>query len=254
MADNNKKKKSSGSGFYVALCCLVAAIGVVGFLNSRNEEVPTENTKPVPTAKVMSVPVITVEPVQEEVPAATEAAPVAAPKIHEVETFKPDISDEYTDVIEAGENVEFYDGPIVESVSIIDTPSFVIPVDGDVCFDFSGDTLYYDSTMGDYRTHNGIDIAAEPDSDVVAAADGVIEEVYTGNLGKTVVINHNNGYTTLYANLDDVENLKPGMEIEQGEFIAHVGDYSLGEQTSEPHIHFELMCNGVLQNPKDYID
>ena len=107
--------------------------------------------------------------------------------------------------------------------------------------------------MGDFRTHNGIDILADADKDVVASASGVVESIFDDTLGKTIVINHKNGYKTRYSNLDDTENLSEGMELNQGDFIAHVGTYAFGENTTEPHIHFEISLNDEAVNPEEYI-
>ncbi|MBQ7975087.1 MAG: M23 family metallopeptidase [Clostridia bacterium] len=254
MKENNKKKKT-GAGFYIALCCCVAAMGIVGFVNTQNKQLE-EQMNSDSAGEIESMPVITLPPE----PSSEPVVEVEAQKVAEIKQAekKPETETENiyenADVIESGENAEFYDGAVVESVSIKDTPVFTMPVDGEICHKFTGDELYYDKVMGDYRTHNGIDIKAESDSEVVCAADGIIESVYTGTLGKTVIINHNNGYYTTYANLDDIENLSEGMELKEGDFIAHVGNYAHGEQTTEPHIHFEIVRDDVYLNPEDYLD
>lgn len=246
-------KKKTGAGFYIALCCCVAAMGIVGFVNTQREKSDVQmNTDTSDVAE--SFPVITLPEVSEMPVVETEAKKVAEPKPEkkEKEPEKKDIFED-ADVIEAGENPEFYDGAVIESISIKDKPVFTIPVDGEICHKFTGNELYYDDVMGDYRTHNGIDIKADPDSDVVCGADGVIESVYEGTLGKTVVINHNNGFYTTYANLDDIQSLKAGMEVKQGDFLAHVGSYAHGEKTTEPHIHFEIISDNVFLNPEEYL-
>ena len=248
MKDNKKK---TGAGFYIALCCCVAALGIVGFVNTQKEkaeEYANSETKDIAD----SFPVITLP--EESTPPVVEvqAEKVVEPETETNEAEEKDIF-ENADVIEAGENPEFYDGAVVESVSIKDTPVFTFPVEGEICHKFTGDELYYDEVTGDYRTHNGIDIKAEIDSDVICSSDGIIENVYEGTLGKTVVINHNNGYYTTYANLDDIESLKPGMEVKEGDFLAHVGNYAFGEQTTEPHIHFEILRDDEYLNPEEFI-
>ena len=250
MKDNKKK---TGAGFYIALCCCVAAMGIVGFVNNQKEKAQKQmETEPVDIGD--SFPVIEL-PEESEAPVVeVRAEKVAEPKSAEKKT-EPEEKDifENADVIEAGENPEFYDGAVIESVSIKDTPVFTLPVEGEICHKFTGDELYYDDVMGDYRTHNGIDIKADVDSNVICSGDGVIENVYEGTLGKTVVINHNNGYYTTYANLDDIGNLKPGMNVKEGDFLAHVGNYAFGEQTTEPHIHFEIIRDDEYLNPEEFI-
>ena len=243
---DNKNKKNTGAGFYLALCCCVAAMGIVGFVNSQKEK--ESEPFPITDVKKPELPVITLAPEPLE-----EAVEAKAPKIVEEEDTKAKVKSEDADVIETGENVEFYEGDVLEAISPAELPKFKMPAKGEVCTGFSGDTLYYDSVMGDFRTHDGIDILAPADTNVVAAADGVIEDVYVDTIGKAVIINHNNGYKTKYANLDDIENLKVGMELKEGDFIAHVGTYSFGENTTEPHLHFEILLDGKCVNPEEYI-
>lgn len=267
LENKKKKKNNTGAGFYIALCCCVAAIGIVGFVNTRRRQASEE--LPAPTARSMQLPTITIspdlkpesKPVNDSIEAqapkleeesdTSDAAPASAAPVH---TKAPAAATEEPDVIESGEDLSFYDGNVVESISIAQQPKFIMPADGEICCGFSGSTLYYDSVMGDFRTHNGIDIKAASDSNVVAAYDGKIESVYTDTLGKTVLLDHGNGFKTKYSNLDDIDNLSEGMELKQGDFIAHVGSYAFGENTTEPHLHFEIIKDGEFVNPEDYFE
>ena len=243
---DNKNKKNTGAGFYLALCCCVAAMGIVGFVNSQKEKIA--EPFPITDVKKPEMPVITLAPEPAE-----NVVEAKASKVVEEEETKEKVSIEDAEIIETGENVEFYEGDVLEAISPAELPKFKMPLKGEVGTGFSGDTLYYDSVMGDFRTHDGIDILAPADTNVVAAADGVIEDVYIDTIGKAVIINHNNGYKTKYANLDDIENLNVGMELKEGDFIAHVGTYSFGENTTEPHLHFEILLDGKCVNPEEYI-
>ncbi len=244
---DNKNKKNTGAGFYLALCCCVAAMGIVGFVNSQKEN--DDPGLPVPDTNKVEMPVITLAPKP-----VTETVEAQAPKlVEEKKEEKKEQNAEDMEVIETGENIEFYEGDVLEAISPADIPEFLMPVKGEICKGFSGDTLYYDGVMGDFRTHDGIDILAPADTNVVASADGVIEEVYVDTKGKAVIVNHNNGYRTKYVNLDDIENLQVGMELKAGDFIAHVGTYSYGENTTEPHLHFEILLDGKCINPEEYI-
>ncbi len=80
----------------------------------------------------------------------------------------------------------------------------VLPLEGQVVAPCSISELIYCSTMKDWRTHNGIDIGAAVETPVVAAADGKVSQVSEDDLfGVTVVLVHEDGYKTLYANLMD---------------------------------------------------
>lgn len=99
--------------------------------------------------------------------------------------------------------------------------------------------------------HPGIDIDGDEGSAVYAADNGVV--VYAGwnnwGYGNVVVINHGNGWQTLYAHLS-AYYVGCGSSVYQGNSIAAMG--TTGNSTG-PHLHFEMMYNGVKVNPHDYI-
>ncbi|MFM8321051.1 MAG: peptidoglycan DD-metalloendopeptidase family protein [Chloroflexota bacterium] len=99
--------------------------------------------------------------------------------------------------------------------------------------------------------HPGIDIDGNEGSPVYAADSGVV--VYAGwnnwGYGNVVVINHGNGWQTLYAHLS-AYYVSCGMSVFQGNSIAAMG--STGNSTG-PHLHYEMMYNGVKVNPHDYM-
>ncbi|GGK30220.1 hypothetical protein GCM10010965_23840 [Caldalkalibacillus thermarum] len=101
------------------------------------------------------------------------------------------------------------------------------------------------------RPHNGIDIAGVRDRTIVASDHGTVVKAgwHSGGYGNTVVINHNNGYRTLYAHLASV-NVRPGQTVERGEVIGVMG--STGNSTGI-HLHFEIHRNGTPVNPVPYL-
>lgn len=101
-----------------------------------------------------------------------------------------------------------------------------------------------------YEFHTGIDIEAPYGSKVVATADGVVEMAgYYGEYGKTVLIRHPSGYMTLYGHLSEI-SVKVGQEVKAGQVIGRVG--STGRSTG-PHLHYEVLYQGKLKNPLDYV-
>ncbi len=103
---------------------------------------------------------------------------------------------------------------------------------------------------GSYSLHRGIDIGASYGSDIIAAEDGVVTIAkYNGSYGRYVVINHGNGYTTLYAHNSQLL-VSVGQTVSRGQVIAKAG--STGNSTG-PHCHFEVSYNGNLQNPLNYL-
>lgn len=104
----------------------------------------------------------------------------------------------------------------------------------------------YGSRWG--RTHKGIDITGN--KSIMAADNGVVEFVGTKTgYGNTIIINHKNGYETLYGHLKSF-NVKEGDIVEKGDVIAVMG--STGRSTGV-HLHFEVHKNGSIMNPLNFL-
>lgn len=98
------------------------------------------------------------------------------------------------------------------------------------------------------RDHKGVDFGAPTGTLVKAAGQGVVVKMgYFGDYGRYVKIRHGNGFETAYAHLSRfASNLKKGMKVNQNQVIGYVG--SSGMATG-PHLHFEVIKNGVHINP-----
>ncbi|MBQ7737323.1 MAG: M23 family metallopeptidase [Oscillospiraceae bacterium] len=100
------------------------------------------------------------------------------------------------------------------------------------------------------KFHYGTDLAAMSGADIVSFADGKVSEVSSNEtLGNYIRVSHDEGYDTLYAHCGTVY-VHEGQSVKMGEKIALVG--STGKVTG-PHLHFELMRNGVFLNPEFYL-
>ena len=104
-----------------------------------------------------------------------------------------------------------------------------------------------------YRTpklHAGIDFTAPRGSAIYATADGVIQRVErrAWGYGLHIIINHGNGYTTLYGHMSKTM-VKRGQKVVRGQRIGNVG--STGKSTA-PHLHYEVKKDGQHQNPAFY--
>ena len=99
------------------------------------------------------------------------------------------------------------------------------------------------------KYHYGTDFAANTGTAVTAFADGVIAAVGdSDSYGKYVIIEHSDGYSTLYAHCSEL-CMNCG-NVSRGDVIAKVG--STGAATG-PHLHFELMHNDTYLNPEFYL-
>ncbi len=133
-------------------------------------------------------------------------------------------------------------------------PQFIMPTIGNVAKTFSIDTLVWSNTMEDYRTHNGIDICASVGEGVMAAADGIVTEVYADPMmGNTIVIAHDGNAETVYQNLADDIPVSVGDTVKSGEVIGAVGESALIEIAEEPHLHFEMLVNSTRVDPLSHI-
>ena len=102
---------------------------------------------------------------------------------------------------------------------------------------------------GELKNHNGMDIAANMGTAVYAADGGkvVLAEWY-GGYGNCIMIDHGNGYKTLYGHLSYI-GVKNGQAVTQGDTIGQVG--STGNSTG-PHLHFEVYLNGSRIDPEQF--
>ena len=127
--------------------------------------------------------------------------------------------------------------------------SYHMPVSGEVIREFSIDALLYDSTMDDWRTHNGIDISCTQGDRVAAIADGTVSDVYEDSLlGYVVEISHDDGMKSIYCNLSPGTGPEVGTEVKGGDVIAAVGSSMKTESLMESHLHLACFKDG------DYID
>ena len=101
------------------------------------------------------------------------------------------------------------------------------------------------------QEHFGADIAAKENEPIKATMDGtVIFSAWTAETGYTLHIQHSNNLISVYKH-NSVLLKKAGQYVKAGEAIAVIGNS--GEQTTGPHLHFELWYNGTSVNPQDYI-
>lgn len=132
--------------------------------------------------------------------------------------------------------------------------TFVKPTEGEVICEFAKDNLIYSETLKEWITHTAIDIKADKTSVIKSAADGVVKSIVNDpRYGLTVVIEHDEGYETVYSNLLTAEFVVVGEEVAQGQTIGTAGNTASFESSMECHLHFELLKDGEYLNPTIYL-
>ena len=114
--------------------------------------------------------------------------------------------------------------------------TFVKPTDGEIIGEFANENLIYSETLKEWITHTAIDIKADKTSVIKSAADGVVRSIVNDpRYGLTVIVEHDDGYETVYSNLLTAEFVVEGEEIKQGQTIGTSGNTASFESNMECH-------------------
>lgn len=129
--------------------------------------------------------------------------------------------------------------------------AFIYPVKGEILMDYSMDKAIYDPTLDQYRTNDTISIAAAEDTPVLASAEGTVKEIREdAKTGKTVVIEHADGWRTTYSPLQDGVSVKEGDHVKQGQEIGQVAKPARYGAGLSNHLRFGMEQNGEKKDPK----
>ncbi len=130
----------------------------------------------------------------------------------------------------------------------------IMPVFGEITFEYAKDKLLYSRTLEEWRTHEGLDIGADRGDAVKAAAAGVVSAIKNDpRYGVVIVIDHENGLKTVYANLASDEAVAVNQKVEQGEVIGSIGDTASFESIEQSHLHFEVLIDDIAVDPLAYL-
>lgn len=114
----------------------------------------------------------------------------------------------------------------------------------------SGFGFRADPITGHSALHTGLDFSADPGTPIFAAAGGVVTSTgYHAQYGNLLEVDHGNGLTTRYAHAQRIL-VKAGDLVKRGQQVALVG--STGRSTG-PHLHFEVLVDGVMQDPAKFL-
>ncbi len=231
MSDNNKRNGLfAGKGYYIALILCAAAIGITSYVYYRNAG---------------DVQEVSLQETQEELVVGTlEAVDVPVMATQSQETTKSASQSQTTPAAQP-------DATVPAEKKAMKTVS---PVAGETIFGYSMEALSYNQTTRDWRVHNGVDLAAEPGAAVGAAADGKVFTVYEDDaMGHTVVIRHNDGYTTKYSSLGENVAVQAGDTVTAGQTIGYAGDSAILETSLGSHVHFSVTCYDEPMDPAAFL-
>ena len=227
MSDNKHTRRGfNGKGYYIALILCAAAIGISGYLYYQNtaqqeqtlllqEEEPQEELQAEPRETHALEAIATQPPAPETTVPATQ--PSAAP------TEKKPLKT-------------------------------AAPVSGETLAGYAMDCLSYNETTRDWRVHNGVDIAAESGTQVCAAASGEVYTVYDDEqMGTTLVIRLEGGYTTKYSSLSEDVTVSAGDTVQMGQTIGCVGTTALMETALGDHVHFSVTKDDEAVDPAEFL-
>ncbi len=130
-----------------------------------------------------------------------------------------------------------------------------LPLKGEVINPYSDGELVKSETLELWQTHDGIDIAAEEGTEIKAAAEGTILNVWEDPLwGICVSVDHKDGYVSSYCGVDKNVPVSIGTEVACGDVIAKVGNTAECECKLPSHLHFEVKKNGTFVDPMSYVE
>ena len=133
--------------------------------------------------------------------------------------------------------------------------NFTKPVEGDIVRDFAVENLIYSETLQEWTTHTGIDIKADKTTVVKSAEAGTVKTIKNDpRYGLTIIVEHQNGFQTVYSNLLTSEFVVEGEKVEKGQSLGTVGNTAAFEIADEPHLHFEIIKDSVQVDPNIYLN
>ncbi len=232
-----------GKGFYIVLFLCIATIGISGYYLLKTVVNDTRATAPAGGNASVTLPDQSVaRPTTPKPPETTPAKP-------SVPSTKPAAQPDDPEPVKD-------DAPQPDTQPSKETLSkvFTWPVQGTVLRDYSVETLSLDPTLGDWRTHGGLDIAAAQGVKVLSISAGTVEQVYTdGLMGTTVVVDHGGGLQSWYCNLADEVLVEAGDTVDIGSELGTVGSSAIAEVGVDSHVHLETLLNGQPVDPREYL-
>lgn len=231
-----------GRGFYIVLTLCITAVGLTGYYLL---DTVTKPLNAIPGAETQEP---SLRPAGQEAvipPVQTPVRPVQSP----VEVTIPEPEEPAAQTAPAPVR------PAVEPEQAQSVPTvFTWPVKGEILRDFSVETLSLDPTMGDWRTHAGVDVAARLGTRVLCMTAGTVSEIWEdAALGTCIRVEHGGKLESVYANLSPQPTVKVGDRVEIGGILGAVGATATAEIGMAPHLHLEVFRDGKEQDPLELL-
>lgn len=236
----------AGKGFYIVLLLRLTTLGASGYylIHGMGQtvggaaEIEVSATPTVKPAAATPTPIVTAVPPTVSTPSPTPQA-TATPKPAATPAPTPAVPTATPQPTAA----------VTATASV-----FTWPVKGEIVREYAVETLSYDVTMGDWRTHLGLDIACAAGTQVKAPAGGTVTDIYTDDmLGVTVAILHADGVESRCSNLAGVPTVEIGDTVRTGDIIGAVGESAIGESAEASHLHISMTKEGVSVDPGEYL-
>lgn len=249
------KNPAGGKGVYLAIAVSAVAVGAVAWLATSGL---SDEVDPImPPEQVASLPAS--EP--------TEQVTVSKDDVPKTENFVVSYPASDSSVTAELNEEEPSDGDAVvtetqteapvESSQAEETPltlNWASPVEGtSITNPYSNGELVKSRTLGEWRTHDGIDLAAAEGEAVKSAADGVVKDVRMDSRWGYVVEVEHGDVTAYYCGLSDAVKVQPGAEVKQGDVLGEVGNTSVVEASEEPHLHLGMKRESKWINPAEIL-
>ena len=128
--------------------------------------------------------------------------------------------------------------------------SYILPLSTDIGKDYSMGIPVYNSVMGDWRTHDGVDFNGNYGDGVKAIADGQVTSVEDDAvMGTVITINHGGSVEASYYGVTASDSISKGVKVKQGDKIGTISTIPAESDADYPHIHLEIRVNGEIADP-----
>ncbi|MBK8946487.1 MAG: peptidoglycan DD-metalloendopeptidase family protein [Ignavibacteriae bacterium] len=153
-----------------------------------------------------------------------------------------------TKITVAEENYNEIENSLKNNIKLFQSIPAILPADGNIGDRFG---MRFHPILKISRMHTGLDVVVDTGTEIFAPGDGkVIEAGVHYGYGNTIQVDHGFGYVTLYAHLSKIKVSK-GQKVKRGDLIGLSG--SSGELSTGPHLHYEVLHDGVHLNPENFI-